>query len=142
MTVPYQDPRTILETLSRAKTVAVVGLSANELRPSNFVGYYLQRHGYRVIPVNPNEREVLGQPAVKSLTDIREPVDIVDVFRRAEDTPPIAADAVKIGAKTLWLQLGIANEEAATIALKGGLSLVMDTCIGRTHRRLRIPRKA
>jgi predicted CoA-binding protein len=95
-----------------------------------------------MIPVNPKETEVLGQPAVKALAEIKEPVDIVDVFRKAEDTPPIAADAVKLGAKALWLQLGIANEDAASIALKGGLSVVMDTCIGATHHRLQIPRKS
>lgn len=125
-----------------AKTIAVVGASNNPDRASNEIMKLLLAAGYRVIPVNPNEREVLGQPTARSLTDIREMVDIVDVFRRSEDTPEIARDAVKIGAKALWLQLGIANEEAATIALKGGLALVMDTCIGRTHRRLRIPRKS
>jgi uncharacterized protein len=97
--------------------------------------------GYHVIPVNPNETEVLGQRAVASLTDIKEAVDIVDVFRKSEDTPPIVADAVKIGAKTLWLQLGIANEDTASRALEAGLGIVMDTCIGATHARLQIPPK-
>jgi hypothetical protein len=98
--------------------------------------------GYRVIPVNPNEQQILRQRAVSSLAEITEPVDIVDVFRKADDTPAIADDAVKIGAKALWLQLGIANEQAASRALASGLAVVMDTCIGATHRRLQIPRKS
>jgi len=120
----------------------MVGASNDPKKPSHRIFEQLLRAGYHVIPVNPKETEVLGQPAVKALSDIKEPVDIVDVFRKAEDTPPIAADAVKLGAKTLWLQLGIANEEAASIALEGGLAVVMDTCIGATHHRLQIPRKS
>ena len=125
-----------------AKTIAMVGASSNPARPSNEIMKRLLDAGYRVIPVNPRETDVLGQRAMAALTDITEPVDIVDVFRNADDTPPIADDAVKIGAKTLWLQLGVANEEAAVRALRGGLTVVMDTCIGATHRRLQIPRKS
>jgi predicted CoA-binding protein len=125
-----------------AKTIAMVGASSNPARASNEIMKRLLDAGYRVIPVNPRETEVLGQRAVAALTDIKEPVDVVDVFRKSEDTPPIADDAVKIGAKTLWLQLGVANEEAAVRALRGGLTVVMDTCMGATHRRLQIPRKS
>lgn len=107
----------------------MVGASSNPSRPSNGVMSRLLRVGYRVIPVNPNEREVHGVPAVSSLSEIREPVDIVDVFRRSEFTPDIAKDAVKIGAKTLWLQQGVINEEAVHIAKAGGLNVVMDLCI-------------
>jgi redox-sensitive bicupin YhaK (pirin superfamily)/predicted CoA-binding protein len=125
-----------------AKTIAMVGASNNPQKPSHRIMKQLLKAGYRVIPVNPNESEVLGQPAVKSLADIQEPVDIVDVFRRSEDTPPLVDDAVKLGAKTLWLQLGVANEETASRALKAGLGIVMDTCIGATHARLQIPPKS
>jgi predicted CoA-binding protein len=135
VTVPYQDPRTILETLSRAKTVAVVGLSANELRPSNFVGFYLQRHGYRVIPVNPRESEILGERSFGSLTEISEPVDVVDVFRAPDAVPAIAEEAVAIRAKTLWLQFGVLSPEGAAIAERGGLDVVMDRCMKIEHAR-------
>jgi uncharacterized protein len=137
----YQDPLTIQRVLHDTKTIAIVGLSGNALRASNFVGFYLQRHGYRVIPVNPREQEVLGEKAYPSLADIPERVDIVDVFRRPEDTPAIAEEAVKIGAKALWLQTGISNEDAAARAKAGGLVVVMDACIGATHALLRIPPK-
>jgi predicted CoA-binding protein len=127
--------------LVEAKTIAIVGASNNPERASNEIMKRLLDAGYRVIPVNPKETEVLGQPAVASLKDITEKVDIVDVFRRSEDTPPIADEAVKIGAKVLWLQLGVTNDEAAARALAGGLTVVMNTCIGQTHRRLQIPPK-
>ncbi len=133
------DLRKLLED---AKTIAMVGASSDPAKASHGIMKQLLAAGYRVIPVNPKEQEVLGQKAVASLTDIQEPVDIVDVFRKAEDTPPIADAAVKLGAKALWLQLGIANEDAAVRAMRGGLSVVMDTCIGATHHRLRIPRKS
>jgi predicted CoA-binding protein len=100
----------------------------------------LQAIGYRVIPVNPRETEVLGERAFASLADIDVPVDIVDVFRRPEDTPAIADEAVRIGAKALWLQTGIANDEAAARAEAGGLMAVMDVCIASTHTLLRVPR--
>jgi predicted CoA-binding protein len=131
----YQDPRTIRETLLGARTVAVVGLSANELRPSNFVAFYLQRHGYRVLPVNPRETEVLGERSYASLTEITEPVDVVDVFRTPDAVPGIAREAVEIGAKALWLQFGVISPEGAGIAAAGGLAVVMDRCLKVEHAR-------
>ncbi len=129
------------EILTDAATIAMVGASANPDKASHGIMRKLQSVGYRVIPVNPRESEVLGEKSYASLTDIPERIDIVDVFRRAEDTPPIADDAVKVGAKVLWLQTGIANDEAAAGAAKGGLTVVMDACIGATHAMLRIPTK-
>ena len=123
------------DMLTEAKTIAVVGLSSKEHRESNSVARYLQDAGYRIIPVNPKEEEVLGEKAYPSLVDVPGDVDIVDVFRRSEETPQVAKDAVEKGAKVLWLQLGIANDEAKEIAEQGGLDVVMDTCI-RTHHRM------
>jgi predicted CoA-binding protein len=131
----YQDPLTIQRALLSAKTVAIVGLSKNELRASYFVGYYLKRHGYRVIPVNPRESDILGEPSVKSLADVPVPVDIVNVFRAPQALPGIAAEAVAIGAKNLWCQFTVINEEGARIAEAGGLSVVMDRCIKVEHAR-------
>ncbi len=127
--------RTLLSTV---RTIAMVGASADPQKPSNGIMRQLQQAGYRVIPVNPRETEVLGEPSFPSLVDVPERIDIVDVFRRSEDTPPIADEAVTIGAKALWLQSGIANDEAATRAASAGLLVVMDTCIAATHRRLKI----
>lgn len=131
----YQNPLTIQRVLHHAKTIAVVGLSKNELRASHFVGYYLKRHGYRVIPVNPREPEILGEASVKSLLDIKEHVDIVNVFRAPEALPGIAAEAVKIGAGSLWCQFSVINEEGARIAEAGGVAVVMDRCIKVEHAR-------
>lgn len=131
----YQDPLTIQRVLHNAKTVAIVGLSPNELRASYFVGYYLRRHGYRVIPVNPRESEILGLSSYKSLTDVPVPVDIVNVFRAPDALPGIAAEAVTIRAGTLWCQFGVVNEEGARIAEAGGLTVVMDRCIKVEHAR-------
>jgi predicted CoA-binding protein len=131
----YQDPLTIQRAIYTAKTIAIVGLSTNELRASYFVGYYLQRRGYRVIPVNPREREVLGERSFGSLLDVPIPVDIVNVFRAPEALPGIADEAVKIGAGTLWCQFTVINEEGARIAESGGLSVVMDRCIKVEHAR-------
>jgi predicted CoA-binding protein len=131
----YQDPLTIQRVLLNASTVAIVGLSSNELRASNFVGYYLQRHGYRVIPVNPRESETLGEKSLASLVDLTELVDIVVVFRAPDALPAIAAEAVEIGAGTLWCQFGVINEEGARIAESGGLTVVMDRCIKVEHAR-------
>ena len=131
----YQDPLTIQRVLHTAKTVAIVGLSSNRLRASHFVGFYLQRHGYRVIPVNPREKDVLGEPSRKSLTEITEPVDIVNVFRAPDAVPEIARDAVKIGAKTLWCQFNVISEEGARIAEAGGMTVIMDRCIKVEHAR-------
>ena len=119
----------------------MIGASANPEKASYGIMRKLQSVGYRVIPINPRETEVLGEHAYASLPDVPEHVDIVDVFRRVEDTPPIADEAVKIGARGLWLQQGISSEEAATRAKAGGLLVVMDACIGATHALLRIPKK-
>ncbi len=131
----YQDPLTIQRVLHTAKTVAIVGLSSNELRPSNFVGYYLKRHGYRVIPVNPRESETLGEKSFESLVDLPEPVDLVVVFRAPAALPTIAAEAVKIGAGTLWCQFGVINEDGGRIAESGGMNVVMDRCAKVEHAR-------
>lgn len=131
----YQDPRTVSRLLQSARTIAVVGLSPNVLRPSNFVGFYLQRHGYRVVPVNPREREILGETSYASLTDIPFPVDIVDVFRAPDAVPGIAREAVEIGAKALWLQFGVISPEGADIAEQGGLAVIMDRCMKVEHAR-------
>jgi predicted CoA-binding protein len=129
------------EILVDAKTIAMVGASNNADKPSHRIMAQLLKAGYRVIPVNPKESEVLGQKAVASLADIHEPVDIVDVFRRSEDTPPIADEAAKLGAKTLWLQLGVTNDDAAARAEAKGLTVIMDKCIGATHHALGIAPK-
>jgi predicted CoA-binding protein len=131
----YQDPLTIQRVLHNAKTIAVVGLSANELRASYFVGYYLKRHGYRVIPVNPREAEILGETSFKSLIDVPVPVDIVNVFRAPSALPAIAEEAAKIRAGNLWCQFGVINEEAARLAEAGGVSVIMDRCIKVEHAR-------
>jgi predicted CoA-binding protein len=131
----YQDPLTIQRVLHNARTVAIVGLSGNRLRASNFVGFYLRRHGYRVIPVNPRETEVFGEPSRKSLAEITEPVDIVNVFRAPDALPGIAREAAAIGAKTLWCQFNVINEEGARIAEEAGLTVIMDRCIKVEHAR-------
>ena len=116
--------------LRKARTIAVVGASSKPARPSNRVMGILIAAGYDVFPVNPNETEVLGLRAYPSLVAVPKPIDIVDVFRRAEFTPEVARDAVRIGAKTLWLQLGVINQEAASVASAAGLSVIMDRCLG------------
>jgi len=122
--------------LGDVRTIAVVGLSSKPDRPSFGVARYLQEHGYRIVPVNPRETEVLGERAYGSLAELPMAVDVVDVFRRAEETPPIAADAVAIGARVLWLQAGIVSGEAQRIAEEGGLDVIMGVCIRDTHRRV------
>ena len=131
----YQNPATIQLVLHNAKTIAVVGLSKDELRASYFVGFYLKRHGYRVIPVNPREPTILGATSYKSLTDVPEPLDIVNVFRAPDALPSIAEEAVAIGAKSLWCQFTVINEEGGRIAEEGGLSVIMDRCIKVEHAR-------
>jgi uncharacterized protein len=131
----YRDPLTIQRVIHGARTIAVVGLSGNPLRPSNFVGFYLLRHGYRVIPVNPRESEILGQRSYGSLTEVPDPVDVVNVFRAPDALPEIAREAVAIGAKALWAQFGVINLEAARIAEQGGVTVVMDRCIKVEHAR-------
>jgi predicted CoA-binding protein len=132
---PYQNPVTIQRVLYNAKTIAVVGLSKSELRASHFVGYYLRRHGYRVIPVNPRESEILGEKSFASLLDVPVPVDVVNVFRAPDALPAIARDAVAIGAGTLWCQFTVINEEGARIAEAAGIAVVMDRCIKVEHAR-------
>lgn len=126
----------IRELLERSHTIAVVGLSHKRQRPSYGVAEYLQRVGYRIIPVNPNEAEVLGEKSYDGLTGIPEKVDIVDVFRRSEFVPEIVEDAIKIGAQAVWLQEGVIHEEAAARARDAGLFVVMDRCILKEHWRL------
>ena len=118
------------------RTLAVVGLSANWYRPSYFAAKYMQEHGYRIIPVNPRYAEILGEKCYPDLAAIPEPVDMVDVFRKAPDCPPIAEQAVAIGAKVLWLQLGVISNEAKRIAEDGGLTVVMDRCVKIEYARL------
>jgi predicted CoA-binding protein len=130
------------QLLTDTTVIAMVGASSNPDKASNGIMRKLQHAGYRVIPVNPKETEILGERSYASLVDIPERIDIVDVFRRAEDTPAIADEAVTIGAKALWLQSGIVSEAAAERATKGGLTVVMDKCIGATHSLLRVPAKA
>jgi uncharacterized protein len=130
-----QELRSIL---GDSKTIAVVGLSSNPDRPSNEVAEFLQSKGYRIVPVNPKETEVLGERAYPSLLDVPEEIriDVVDVFRRAEQTPAIAEEAVARGAKVLWLQEGIANDDARRIGEAGGLSVVMGVCMRKQSQRL------
>ena len=130
--------RELRSLLGEAHVVAVVGISSKPSRPSHEVASYLQEHGYRIVPVNPNETEVLGEQAYAALLDIPEEihVDVVDVFRRAEHTPEVARQAVAIGARVLWLQEGIVNEEAARIAAEGGLDVIMGVCIRNVRERL------
>ena len=131
----YQDPLTIQRVIHGARTIAIVGLSNNRLRASYFVGFYLKRHGYRVIPVNPRETAILGEPSFKSLADVPVPVDIVNVFRAPDALPAIAAEAVAVGAGSLWCQFGVINAAGARAAEAGGLSVVMDRCIKVEHAR-------
>jgi predicted CoA-binding protein len=131
----YQDALVIQEILNKAHTVAVVGLSPNVLRPSNFVGFYMQRHGYRIVPVNPREKEILGEKSYPSLKAIPFQVDIVDVFRAPDAVPEIAREAVAAGAGALWLQFGVISTDGARIAEDGGVKVVMDRCMKVEHAR-------
>jgi predicted CoA-binding protein len=130
------DINTLRRILRQSRIIAVVGLSADWYRPSYFAAKYMQEHGYRVIPVNPKYPEILGEKCYRSLRDIPEKVDIVDVFRKPEDVMPIAEDAIAIGAKVLWQQLGVRNEAAAAKARAAGLETVMDRCVKIEHGRL------
>ena len=131
----FQDPRVIRKIYGYAKTIAIVGLSPNRLRPSFFVGQYLQYRGYRVIPVNPSAPEILGETSYPTLSAIPFPVDVVDVFRAPAAAPAIADEAIKIGAKALWLQFGVVSPEAAEKAAAAGLDVVMDRCLKIEHGR-------
>jgi uncharacterized protein len=136
--VTNPEDRELRILLGDAKTVAVVGLSSNPDRPSFGVAAYLRRHGYRIVPVNPNERDVLGERAFASLLDVPPdlPIDVVDVFRRPEATPEVARQAVRVGAKVLWLQEGVVSDEAYRIASDAGLEVIMGVCIRSTRQRL------
>jgi predicted CoA-binding protein len=132
---PYQDPKAIQRVLHTARTIAVVGLSSNELRASYFVGYYLKRHGYRVIPVNPRETEILGETSYPTLLDVPVPVDVVNVFRAPDALPGIARETAQIGAPSLWCQFNVVNEEGFRIASEAGATVIADRCIKIEHAR-------
>jgi predicted CoA-binding protein len=127
---------TTTEILKSSRTIAVVGLSSNPMRPSNGVAAYLKRAGYRIIPVNPKESEVLGEKSYARLEDVPEKIDIVDIFRRSEHVPEIVESAIRIGAKTVWMQEGVIHEEAAERAREAGLKVVMDRCTLKEHRKM------
>jgi len=125
----------VLELLQKYQTIAVVGLSSNPMRPSYAVTEYMQAAGYRIIPVNPNETEVLGEKSYARLEDVPEKIEIVNVFRRAEEVPPVVESAIRVAAKVIWMQLGIENDEAAEKARSAGLVVIEDACILVEHRR-------
>jgi predicted CoA-binding protein len=136
--LPHGTPASadvILELLKKYKTIAVVGLSSNPMRPSFGVTEYMQSAGYRIIPVNPNETKVLGEKCYARLEEVPEKIEIVNVFRRAEEVAPVVESAIRIGAKVVWMQQGIENEEAAEKALAAGLVVIEDACILVEHRR-------
>lgn len=132
----YQDPQTIQRALA-TRRVAIVGMSSNELRASNYVGFYLARHGYEVIPVNPREKEILGHKCYPDLGAVPGPIDVVDVFRDPSAVPDIARAAVAIGARFLWLQFGVVSEEGIAIAEAGGMEVIVDKCMKIEHARYR-----
>jgi len=131
----WGDADPITKLLRSSKTIAVVGLSSNPLRPSFGVTEYMQGAGYRIIPVNPNETEVLGEKSYARLEDVPEKIDIVNIFRRAEEVPPVVESAIRIGSKVVWMQQGIENKEAAERARAAGLAVIEDACILVEHRR-------
>lgn len=141
--MPFTNPTDaqLASLLTSATTIAIVGASGNPERPSYGIMRQLQHAGFTIVPVNPRETEILGEKAYASLADIPVPVDIVDVFRKAEDTPGIADEAVAIKAKALWLQTGIANDDAAARAQAGGLTVVMNACVGVTQHRLGVSKR-
>jgi predicted CoA-binding protein len=130
------DIATLRRVLRETRTLAIVGLSADWYRPSYFVGKYMQEHGYRIFPVNPKYQEILGEKCYPDLLSLPGPVDLVDVFRKPADCAPIAQDAVSIGAKVLWLQIGVINEDAKRIGEAAGLTVVMDRCVKIEYARL------
>ena len=127
---------TIDQILKRFHTVAVVGLSSNKDRPSYGVAQYLKKQGYKIVPVNPNEKEILGVPCYPSLVSLREPVEVVNVFRRSDQVMEVVEEAIKIGAKVVWMQEGVMNEQAAKRARGAGLEVIMDMCMMKEHRRM------
>jgi hypothetical protein len=126
----------IPDILKSTRTIAVVGISSNPMRPSNGVAEYLRRAGYRIIPVNPNETEVLGEKCYARLEDVPEKIDLVDIFRRSEYVPEIVESAIRVGARTVWMQEGVIHEAAAERARQAGLDVVMDRCTLKEHRKL------
>lgn len=133
--VEINDPNVINRILDECETIAVVGLSSNPMRPSYGVARYMQQRGYRIIPVNPNESEVLGEKAYANLADLPEKVDLVDIFRRSEEAGAHVDEAIRLGTKAVWLQEGVIDEAAARRALEAGLMVVMDRCILKEHLR-------
>jgi predicted CoA-binding protein len=131
------SPDPIQEFLSKYRTIAVVGLSSNPMRASHGVSSYMQKSGYKIIPVNPNEREVLWETSYARLADVPQPIEIVDIFRRVENVPRVVDDAIRAGAKVIWMQLGIENDSAAQKAVAAGIPVVMDACIMIEHRKRR-----
>jgi len=131
-------PETIARILDECRTIAVVGLSSSPSRPSHGVAAYMQRAGYRILPVNPNETEVLGEKAFDALADVPQQIDLVDVFRRSEEAGTAVDQAIAVGAKAVWLQEGVIDQEAAQRALDAGLLVVMDRCILKEHARRRV----
>jgi uncharacterized protein len=134
--IDHNDIETLRRILATARTIAVVGLSADWYRPSYFAAKYMQEHGYRIIPVNPRYEEILGQPCYASLDQVKEQVDIVDVFRREADVLPIAEQAARMGARVLWQQLGVASQPADQLARQAGLESVFNRCVKIEHARL------
>jgi len=134
--VAITDDEELKQVYAETKTIAVVGASGSEEKAAHTIPRYLQREGFRIIPVNPRGGEILGEKVYEKLADVPEPIDVVDVFRPSEETPGVAKEAVAAGAKVLWLQEGISSEEAERIASEGGLKVVMDRCMGATHHRL------
>ena len=132
---PSGDP--IFEILTKYKTIAVVGLSSNPARPSYGVTEYMQSAGYQIVPVNPNETDVLGEPSYASLEDVPQKLEIVDIFRRPEEVPPVVDAAIRAGAKVVWMQQGIVNEAAAEKARAAGITVVMDACLFIEHKKRR-----
>jgi uncharacterized protein len=130
--VPQSDP--IADLLRSSRNIAVVGLSDNPMRPSHGVSAYMQTHGYRIIPVNPQADEVLGEKSYSSLLDVPEPIDIVDIFRRSEFVPEVVDQAIQLKARAIWMQEGVVHEAAAEKARKAGLLVIMDSCILKEHR--------
>lgn len=127
------DPKVIDTILDEMKTIAVVGLSSDASRASNGVSRYMQSHGYRIIPINPNEASVLGEKSYSRLEDVPEKIDLVDIFRRSEEAGPHVDEAIRLGARGVWLQEGVIDEAAARRALAAGLAVVMDRCILKEH---------
>jgi predicted CoA-binding protein len=135
--VGINDAQTIRRILDECKTIAVVGLSSNLMRPSNNVSDYMQRKGYRIIPVNPNETEALGEKAYPTLADVPEKIDLVDIFRRSDEAGAVVDEAISVGAKAVWLQEGVVDHAAAQRAQDAGLLVVMDRCILKEHLRMK-----